>query len=392
MARMKWMSFTQRGGGRASTASAWQVAAFVLLLLQQTAFSAPAPAAAANIILCIGDGTGVEQIKVGGWFKGTNLCFEGWTNSARVTTCSASSAITDSAAGATAMATGHKVKNGVLSVAIPGDRHELKTFLEHAKDMGKRTGLVTTTRVTDATPGAFGAHALSRTNYNQIAADYMERSRPDVILGGGRTGMSVTGAVAAGYVVVTNRAELLALNTANEARVSGQFGSGDMPYEQDGMGTLPHLSDMAGVALRVLEHGTNGFFLLVEGGLIDHACHINDVGRCVREVAEFDNAVQTVLNWCSNRTDTLVLVTADHETGGLTARTNNGMGANPAVAWKTTGHTATNVGIWARGPNAEAVAGVLDNTDVFHVMCRAMGLQGVAHPAGSSTNHSPSVP
>lgn len=344
----------------------------VLAVLGLWVMALSASAQATNVILCIGDGTGREQIKAGGWFKGTNLCFESWTHSASVTTRSASSPITDSAAGATAMATGHKVNNGVLSVALPGDKRPLETFLELAKGMQKRTGLVTTTRMTDATPAAFGSHQLGRTNYAQIAADYLMRSRPNVLFGGGKTGMSVTNAAAAGYTVVTNRAGLLALDTAREVLVSGQFGSGDMPYEQDGLGSLPHLSDMTDTALRILEHSTNGFFLLVEGGLIDHACHMNDIGRCVREVVEFDNAVQTVLTWCGSRQDTLVLVTADHETGGLTSLTNNGTGSNPAVSWKATGHSSADVGIWGCGPNAQAVTGILDNTDVFRIMLDAI--------------------
>lgn len=356
-----------RRAGRTFSVQTRMLAVFVLALSFATAVAAPA--LADNVILCIGDGTGLEQIKAGACFKGSALCFAAWTNSGLVTTRSASSAITDSAAAGTALATGHKVNNGVISTALPGDGRELTTFLERARSQGKRTGLVTTTRVTDATPAAFGAHEPSRANYAQIAADYLTRSRPNVLLGGGQTGMSVTGAVAAGYTVVTNRAALLALDTTRESFVSGQFGSGDMPYEQDGLGALPHLSDMTGVALNLLSHGTNGFFLLVEGGLIDHACHGNDIGRCVREVVEFDRAVQAVLNWCSNRTDTLVVVTADHETGGLSVLSGNGEGNLPAVEWKTRGHSATNVGIWARGPKADAVTGILSNTDVYQILC-----------------------
>jgi alkaline phosphatase len=348
----------------------WAVAALAVLA------SACAPAAfsetATNIILLIGDGMGFEQIKAAGYFKGTNLSFETWARLAEVQTRSASyPTVTDSAAAGTAMATGHKAYNGVVSLANPGDGREYETVLEYLKRKGKRTGLVTTTFMTDATPAVFGAHDLSRSHYAAIAADYLQRSRPNVLFGGGGYGMSVTGAVAAGYSVVTNRLGMQALDTAAEIRVSGQFGSGNMPYEYEGLGELPHLSEMTETALDVLARSTNGFFLMVEGGRIDHACHANNITNCVREMVEFDNAVEVAVNWVSNRTDTLVIVTADHECGGLTVLADNGLGMEPDVLWSSGGHTATNVGVFARGPGAEMIFGGMDNTDIYRVIMRS---------------------
>jgi alkaline phosphatase len=106
---------------------------------------------------------------------------------------------------------------------------------------------------------------------------------------------------------------------------------------------------------------------MVEGGRIDHAGHSNNIRRNVFETLEFSNSVQEVLDWVAGHDDTLVLVTADHETGGLTVLQNNGQGVFPDVSWSTTGHTGVNVPIYAWGVNAELVYGVLDNTDLFHI-------------------------
>jgi alkaline phosphatase len=326
---------------------------------------------ATNVILFIGDGMGPEQVRAARYFKGTNLCFEGWARHGEVRTHSANSLVTESAAAGTAMATGHKAHNGVVSVAIPGDGREYETVLEYLRRKGKRTGLVTTTFVTDATPAVFGAHEVIRSRYAAIAADYFHQSRPNVLFGGGGYGLSVSGATTAGYAVVTDRLGMQALDPATETMVSGQFGLGNMPYEYEGLGDLPHLSEMTETALRVLEHGPHGFFLMVEGGRIDHACHGNDIVNCVRETVEFDHAVHTAQDWASNRTDTLLIVTADHECGGLTVLADNGPGHEPDVEWSSAGHTGTNVGVYAQGPGAERVTGVMDNTDIYRIMMQS---------------------
>ena len=131
--------------------------------------------------------------------------------------------------------------------------------------------------------------------------------------------------------------------------VSGQFGSGYMPYEYDGtFGTLPHLTDMTTAALDILDNNPDGFFLMVEGGRIDHAGHDNDLERNVEETLEFADSVQIILTWAAGRDDTLVIVTADHETGGMTVLTDN-PGDYPTVSWTTGGHTGANVPVYAWG-------------------------------------------
>jgi alkaline phosphatase len=152
-------------------------------------------------------------------------------------------------------------------MAIPGDGSELETMLEYFSYRGKTTGLVTTTYMTHATPAGFGAHEPSRDNLPQIAGDYLNQTRPNVIFGGGANGLSIPDAVAAGYTVVTDRAEMQALDLDSVTLASGQFGSTHFPYEydyfmgiDDGYDTLPHLSEMTTSALDILDADPDGFF------------------------------------------------------------------------------------------------------------------------------------
>jgi alkaline phosphatase len=270
---------------------------------------------------------GFEQIRAAGIYAngvdGT-LSFEAFPHQAELTTYSASSSITDSAAAMTAIATGFKVNNGVISIAYPGDGSELETLLEYFRDIGKSTGLVTTTYITHATPACFGAHEANRASLLEIATDYLNQTRPNVLFGGGDNGISISSAEHAGYTVVTDRAEMQSLDPDNITMVSGQFGNTHLPYEYDGLGSLPHLSEMTLKALEILGNNPDGFFLMVEGGRIDHAGHANDTVRNVIETVEFSNAVEVAVDWAQEHLDTLIIVTADHETGGLTVLQNNG--------------------------------------------------------------------
>lgn len=334
-----------------------------VLSVAVTGFSAPVR----NMILCVGDGMGPEEVKAARYFAGTNLFFETLPYQSQMTTWPADSPVTDSAASATAMATGTKVNNGVLSMRLPGDGGELQTLLEYFQAAGKSVGLVTTTYITHATPAAFGAHEIDRNNLSQIAVDYLNQTRPNVLFGGGGNGMSIPAADLAGYTVVTNRETLFALDTANEPYVSGQFGLTHLPYEYDGLGDLPRLPEMTVTALDLLDNDPDGFFLMVEGGRIDHAGHANDISRNIGETLAFAETVQKIVLWAADRQDTLILVTADHETGGLSVLVDNGSGNTPTVAWSTTGHTDTPVPVYGWGLNAELAQSVVDNTNIYSV-------------------------
>ena len=187
-------------------------------------------------------------------------------------------------------------------------------------------------------------------------------------MGGGGNGITENRAESAGYTVVTDREELFNLNTDTETFVSGQFGQTNIPFMFDGENNLPHLSEMATVALDILSNTEDGFFLLLEGGRIDHAGHSNDIERQLLETVEFSKAVQTVFDRVSDNDDTIILVTADHETGGLRVHKNNGQGKTPEISWTTGGHTVSNVPLYGWGKNAERVEGVMNNTDLIKVV------------------------
>jgi alkaline phosphatase len=329
----------------------------------------PASAAPAkNVILIIGDGMGFEQVKAAGMYAsgaaGT-LSFESLPYKGQVSTYSADEPVTDSAAAGTAMATGIKVDNGVISMKIPGDSSELKTMLEHYKEKGKAVGLVSTAFISHATPAAFGAHEPARGNYKQIINDYLTQTKPDVLMGGAKA-ITPSAASDAGYTVITDRKSLLGLDTDKVTQLSGQFGKNHMPYEYDGIGKLPHLSDMAMVAIDILDNDPDGFFLMIEAGRIDHAGHGNKLERNIFETIELSNTVAKTLKWAKGRKDTLIIVTADHETGGLkVTESDPAKNKFPKVEWKTDGHTGVNVPVYAWGVGAEEFAGVMDNTDFF---------------------------
>lgn len=343
------------------------------------------PLDAENVILFIGDGMGNEHVKAARGYNGAPLSFEALPYQAQVTTHSANNSVTDSAASGTAIATGVKVNNYVVSLALPGDGSELETSLELHQKLGRKTGLVTTTYLTHATPATFGAHETDRNNYSEIGLDYLNRSRPNVLFGGGGNGLTPASTIAAGYSVATEGSGFDALNPATEY-LSAQFGVTYMPYEADYLTATypyPHLSDMVGKALEALQSDPDGFFLMVEGGMIDQACHSNQLERSVHETLELSRAVQVALDWAASRDDTLILVTADHETGGLKVTQDNGTGAYPTVTWSTTGHTGVTVPAYAWGLDAERVTGLLDNTDI-HRICTGKPMPTVNFiPAGS---------
>ena len=327
---------------------------------------------AKNVILFIGDGMGPEHVKAAGMYlggPGGTLSFEAFPFRGSVATANAEGGVTDSAAAATAMATGVKVHNMVISVASPGDGSPLTTALELFKTAGRSTGLVTTSYISDATPAAFGAHRASRTDYAGIDDDYLVRSRPNVLFGGGKF-LTPADALGAGYAVVRDRAEVLALDTETQDRVAGLFGTDSLPYERDGYGELPRLPEMTGIALRILDNNPKGFFLMVEGGRIDHASHANDLERAVVETIALSQAVAIAVDWAAIRGDTLIVVTADHETGGLRVLGDAAAGHVPAVSWGGTRHTGTRVPAYAKGIGAERVSGMIENTDIFRIIVR----------------------
>lgn len=357
------------------------VLVFGLLLGGQTLFASNPQ----NVILCIGDGMGPEQVKAARYYAGTNLFFETLPYQSTMTTHPANSYhVTDSGASATAMATGRKVNIGTISVRNPGDGSAMDTLLEFFKARGKATGLITTSHITDATPAAFGAHTTSRYNFEEIAADYLNQSRPDVLFGGGGFGMDTNAIVEAGYTLVSDTNELYALDTASSSFVAGVFGETAIPVETQGLGELPHLHQMVEVALDILDNNPGGFFLLVEGARIDHGGHANDIEIVIHEVLEFDRSIQMAYHWMAGRNDTLLIVTADHETGGLNVLANHGSGNYPAVSWTGIEHTGIPVPVYAHGFKADLATNIQDNTEIHSMIIESTLPDGWAFPGNTT--------
>ena len=292
----------------------------------------PGPASVRNVILMIGDGMGPEQVAIARLFApGGELAMDRLdSNPNFMTTDDVTGGITDSAAAATAMATGVKTFDGAISVDV--DRNPLETVLERAESHGKTSGVMTTVMMACATPGAFSAHTESRSNQTEISLQQASAGI-EVLMGGGRHtylpgGCCGTGGpnlidelVDDGYEFVTD-AEELADATAPNGTLLGFFGGTTITYaldRQHDMGNNdPTLAEMTAKAIEVLNRDSDGFFLMVEGGAIDWVSHNKDAAGTVGETLAFDQAVQVALDFANANGETLLVVTADHETGGLT--------------------------------------------------------------------------
>jgi alkaline phosphatase len=273
---------------------------------------------AKNVILLIGDGMGPAQVTLGrlagpGVHEG--LALEKTTYVGLVKTYSSNALVTDSAAAATAYSTGRKTKNHVIGRGPDGG--DLEVLSEWCQKHKKAVGLVTTTAVTHATPASFAAHCEDRGNDKKIVEDYLN-SGVDLFFGGGL--VYFPEAVQKqfrdkGWSFLRNRADFL---DCREGPVIGLFADRHMDYEVDrDRAVQPSLEEMALKALQLLKDRKEGFFLMIEGGRIDMACHGHDAAAMVKDLVAFDLAVATALAFAERDGNTLVLVTADHATGGL---------------------------------------------------------------------------
>ena len=242
-------------------------------------------------------------------------------------TDSASGIVTDSAAAASCWGIGERINNGVLNVTPDGRKPV--TLVQKMNTAKKRCGLVTTATATHATPAGFATTVTRRSDQKAVASQYLERG-VDVVLGGGTMYFSddlVADYRKAGYGVALNRNQLLA--DAGKAPLLGLFSKSHIPFEIDRlnsaelMAATPTLTEMTKVALQRLGSAPEGFFLLVEGGRIDHAAHGNDGAAAIREQVAFDEAIATVLAFVDKNPDTLLIITTDHGTGGFNV---NGLG------------------------------------------------------------------
>jgi alkaline phosphatase len=284
----------------------------------------PAPdglALATSVIFMVPDGLGDMSAEAYRYFKGSDPTWElGFR--ASVQTASASGSVTDSAAAATAYATGVKTSNGRIAVDVDGN--PLVSILTLAHEAGKSTGIVSTDAITGATPAAFAATNEDRDNQAEIAEDYIERDELTVILGGGRESFlgdpdgdgatTLEEAQAAGFGYVTTADELRA---SDSERLLGLFGYGPLGLPIGDRSHEPTLPEMTDAALDRLALDRDGFFLVVEAAGTDIWGHANDAAAVMRSAEEYEDAMHVALAYAADNPGTLVVSVADHETGGL---------------------------------------------------------------------------
>jgi alkaline phosphatase len=324
-----------------------------------------------NIILMIGDGMGTSQIYAALIANKGHLNMEKFPIVGFSKTYSADDLITDSAASGTAMATGEKTNNGMIGVRP--DNSRIENILEIADRNGKSTGLVATSTITHATPASFIAHVPSRNDYERIALQFLDTDI-DVFIGGGGIHFMkrldqrdlIAELTDKGYSICQSIDELY--NCAGD-KIAGLVYEASPPSIKDGRGNM--LSVATKKAIEVLSRNEEGFFLMVEGSQIDWANHQNNIKYQTKEVIDFDKVVGEVLKFASKNGETLVIVTADHETGGLGINGGNMSSGKVEAGFTTMGHTAVMVPVFAFGPNAELFSGIYENTEIFHKMLKA---------------------
>ncbi len=326
-----------------------------------------------NIILLIGDGMGLTQMSSLFFGDVERIHFERFKHIGLIKTWSALQKVTDSAAAATAFASGVKSYNGALGVDT--DTSRVETILEYAAAQGLRTGLIATSSITHATPAAFYAHVESRQMAEEIAT-HLAESPVDFFAGGGLQ-FFVDREDEIDYMeklqengFVMDSTALANGGLAPDQRYGFLLADDGMPRMLDGRGTF--LPDAAALALEYLSAQDQGFFLMIEGSQIDWGGHANDAEYIVSEVEDFNQTVGIVLDFVEEHGETLVVVTADHETGGYTLASGESY-EEVQGTFSTGGHSATLIPVYAAGPGAERFTGIYDNTEIYHKMMEAWG-------------------
>ncbi|MBN1338452.1 MAG: alkaline phosphatase [Bacteroidales bacterium] len=328
-----------------------------------------------NIILLIGDGMGLAQVHAAMTVNHNRLNMERCPFIGLSKTWSASDYVTDSGAGGTAIATGSKTRNGSVSVDTAGK--PLKTILEYSEENGLATGLTVTCEVTHATPAVFTAHNISRNDHEGIAVDIL-KSGMDVFIGGGRDYFNnrkdsadlVKDLRDAGYEVCITLDQVKA---SGSAKIAGLLYEKKPPRIHEGREGLLESATLK--ALEILSLNTDGFFLMVEGSQIDWGGHDNDQEYIVEETLEFDRVVGIALDFAEKNGETLVIVTADHETGGMTINNGNYETGEVETAFTSGDHTGVMVPVFAYGPGAGMFSGIYENTAIFDKMIQAFGFE-----------------
>lgn len=315
-----------------------------------------------RVILFIGDGVGTAYWSAAR-FAQDRLAIEEFPVVGLVDTRSSSHKVTDSAAGATVYSAGLRTYNNAIGVGP--DSVSVQTVLERAAEKGMATGLVATSTITHATPGSFGAHVPHRRMESEIARQ-LARQPLTVALGGGLKFFDGSAPDADDllptlrerFTFVTSGAELRALQLDTVRTLFGLFAEEGMPAAHEGR--TPALAEMVGTALQLLDREPNGFFAMFEASQPDWRGHDNrPLDEVTAEMLDYDKAIRVALEYQARHPETLIVITADHETGGLSLVQDRSGGLE--ARYTTTGHTGSMIPLFAKGPGAERFAGVKDN-------------------------------
>lgn len=332
---------------------------------------------AKNIILIIGDGMGLTQISAGTFSNNNKSNFERFKSIGIHKPYASESLITDSAAAATSFACGIKTYNHAIGVDT--DTMAVETILEEAEKKGLATGLIATSSIYHATPASFIAHNKTRLDSAGIALDFLKTDL-DLFIGGGKKQFAnrddeqnlVADLEKKGYVIkdfIKDDIKKLKIDPANNF---GFFTANEepLPFSQ-GRDYLVDAS-VKGVEFLNKRAGENGFFLMIEGSQIDWGGHANKTEYVISEWKEFNEMIGKVLDWAEKDGNTLVIITADHETGGLAIQQESEM--NNIVGAFTSGyHTGAMIPVFAKGPGEEYFRGIYENTEIYFSMRKAFG-------------------
>ncbi len=329
-----------------------------------------------NVIFMIGDGMGFNTIEATKALKGVDISMETMPVLSQSQTRSITNKVTDSAAGGTALACGTRTYNGAVGVymfaPLANFWHVPKSLTDLAIEMGKSTGVLTTDQTSGATPAAFSAHSVARDFEWDISRDQMS-SDIDLIWGCASETVTPEACAKNGFTYFSTATEMEALEAGT--RSFGQFDWDAIANVTDENDT-PYLADMTDKAIELLSDDEDGFFLMVEGAHIDKFSHSNDFNGSTAHTEEFSKAVQVALDFAAQDGDTLVVVTADHETGGITYNEETG-----EYYYTSGSHTGVNVPVFVSATDAGFVTGeAYKNCDVSLQVAKVMGCDDKEYP------------
>ncbi len=319
-----------------------------------------------NIILLIGDGNGLSQISSSVLANGGDLTLTQLKSIGFLKTQSADDFTTDSAAAGTALATGEKTDN--RSIGVDPSGQPLTNITELLFEQGFVSGCITTDNITGATPSAFYAHRIDRSDTKGIISD-LSKSRLSLLIGGGSEAFEKK-TTAMGFTIVDNTS---AIAQSEEKRVGHFISKDEVPSILEGRGAI--LAEATKNGLAFLNAKNSPFFLMVEGAKIDSYGHLNNVSGIVSEGIDFDRAVTEAVKFADVTGNTLVIVTADHETSGFSIPQGNLENKMIEGDFTTHDHTGTMVPIFAYGPKSQEFQGVYENTEVFGKILKVLNIK-----------------